>query len=52
MKERRERTLKELVADMELDQAIAERFRMERCPEVSVDGDDRWELDLFDEELA
>ena len=33
-----------------LDYVIAERFRAERHPEQSVDGDDRWEIDLFAEE--
>lgn len=32
-----------------LDYVIAERFRSERHPEVSVDGDNPWERDLFEE---
>ena len=32
-----------------LGYVIAERFRSERHPERSVDGDNPWELDLFDE---
>jgi hypothetical protein len=39
MKERRERTLDELREDLELDQAITERFKMERHPQRSVDGE-------------
>lgn len=50
MKERRERTMRELLEDEEIDHAIRERFKMERHPEESVDGDDRWARDLFDEE--
>ena len=48
MKERRGMTMKEMLQDMDLDQAIRERFKMERRGEESVDGDDRWEMDLFD----
>lgn len=33
-----------------LDHVIAERFRPERHPEVSVDGDDPWAFDPFGEE--
>lgn len=50
MKERRERTMRELMDDLELDAAIRERFKMERHPEESVDGDDPWARDMFDEE--
>lgn len=50
MKERRERTMRELLEDDQLDYAIRERFKMERHPEQSVDGDDPWARDLFDEE--
>lgn len=32
-----------------LDYVIAERFRAERHPEQSVDGDDRWDRGLFEE---
>lgn len=42
--------MRELLEDRTLDQVIAERFRMERRPEESVDGDNRWERDLFEEE--
>lgn len=31
-----------------LDYIVAERFRAERHPERSVDGDDPYERDLFD----
>lgn len=33
-----------------LDYVIAERFRAERHPAVSVDGDDPWDQDLFAED--
>lgn len=39
MKERRERTLREVTEDIELDYAIRDRFKTERHPERSVDGD-------------
>lgn len=54
MKQRRERTMGDFVTDAAetdpLDYVIAERFRAERHPERSVDGDDEWARDLFDEE--
>lgn len=50
MKGRRERQLAEAVEAYELDLAIRERFKTERHPEESVDGDDRWSRDLFEEE--
>lgn len=55
MKERRQRVMGDFVTDAPteidpLDFVIAERFRTERHPERSVDGDDRWNLDLFPEE--
>ena len=55
MKERRQRVMGDFVTDAAtepdpLDYVIAERFRTERHPEASVDGDDRWDLDLFPEE--
>lgn len=50
MKERRERTMRELREDLELDAAVLARFKMERHPETSVDGDDRWDRDLFEED--
>lgn len=55
MKERRQRTMGDFSADAAseidpLDYVIAERFRAERHPEKSVDGDDPWDIDLFDEE--
>lgn len=53
MKERRERTMGDFttegVTELDpLDYVIKERFRAERHPEQSVDGDDRWEMDLYD----
>lgn len=53
MKERRQRTMADFQADAAsetnpMDYVIAERFRAERHPERSVDGDDRWESDLYD----
>lgn len=50
VKERRERTLKEILEEQDLDLAIRDRFNTERHPEVSVDGDDPWDLDPFKEE--
>jgi hypothetical protein len=55
VKERRQRVMGDFVTDVPteidpLDYVIAERFRTERHPEASVDGDDRWNLDLFEEE--
>jgi hypothetical protein len=50
MKERRERVMNELLEDQLLDYAIQDRFKMERHPEKSVDGDDPYERDLFAEE--
>lgn len=56
MKERRERVMGDFTSEAvtetdPLDYVIAERFRTERHPEASVDGDDRWAgLDLFAEE--
>ena len=56
MKERRERVMGDfqtdaLIGPNLLDYVIAERFRTERHPEASVDGDNPWERDLFEEEL-
>ncbi len=48
MRERRERAMHELRQDFELDYAILERFKMERHPEASVDGDNPWDRDLFE----
>lgn len=48
MKERRERTMREIREDETLDRAVLERFKTERHPEASVDGDDRWERDLYE----
>lgn len=53
MKERRERTMGDIATEAAtetdpLSYMIAERFRAERHPEQSVDGDDRWETDLYD----
>ena len=54
MKERRQRAMGDFQSDAAaeanpLDYVIAERFRAERHPEPSVDGDSRWERDLFEE---
>lgn len=49
MKERRERTLKEILEDVDLDFAIRDRFKAERHPTRSVDGDDPWAFDPFEE---
>jgi hypothetical protein len=50
MKERRERTMREMLEDQSLDAAIKERFRLERQGADTVDGIDRWDgLDLFAE---
>lgn len=53
VKERRQRGMGDFQTDANtepdpLDYVIAERFRAERHPEHSVDGDDRWGRDLFD----
>lgn len=50
MRGRRERTMKEILEDMDLDRAILDRFNAERHPAVSVDGGSPWEYDLFNEE--
>ncbi len=55
MKERRQRVMGDFVSDAAsetdpLECAIAERFRSERYPEASVDGDSRWDYDPFGEE--
>lgn len=42
MKERRERALKEILEDRDTDFAIRDRFKSERHPERSVDGDYPW----------
>lgn len=47
--ERYQRTMKEILADLDLDDVIEVRFRMERRPERTVDGDDPWDRDLFEE---
>ena len=54
MKERRQRAMGDFQSEAAaetnpLDYVIAERFRAERHPEPSVDGDSRWERDLFEE---
>lgn len=54
MKERRQRTMGDFIADAAtevnpLDYVIAERFRAERHPVHSVDGDNPWERDLFED---
>ncbi len=38
----------EILEGETLDRAVLERFKMERNPEASVDGDDRWERDLYE----
>lgn len=55
MKERRERTMGDFVSDVAidydpLDAVIRERFNSERHPERSVDGDDPYDRDLFEED--
>lgn len=55
MKERREREMGDFKSDAateidSVDYVIAERFRAERHPELSVDGDDRWDYDPFEED--
>ena len=55
MKERRQRAMGDFQSDAAtetnpLDYVIAERFRSERHPEASVDGDIRWDRDPFEEE--
>lgn len=50
MEERRDCSWKDLRENLELSYAIQERFKMERHPEASVDGDNPWDRDLFDEE--
>ena len=54
MKERRQRTMgdftTEAPAELDpVDYVIAERFRAERHPERSVDGDNPYDRDLFEE---
>ena len=54
MKERRQRTMGDFTTEAAteidpLDHIIAERFAAERHPEASVDGDDRWAYDPFEE---
>lgn len=54
MKERRQRTMGDFTTEAAteidpLDHIIAERFAAERHPEASVDGDSRWDYDLFEE---
>lgn len=54
MKERRQRTMADFTADAAseidpLDYVIAERFRAERHPERSVDGEHPWDFDPFEE---
>lgn len=55
MKERRQRAMgdfaREAVTEPDpLDYVIAERFRAERHPERSVDGDNPYDIDLFEED--
>lgn len=51
MKERRQRVMEDFATEISpLDYVIAERFRSERHPEASVDGDDCWDRDLFEED--
>lgn len=50
MKERYQRTVREMLEEAELDWAIADRFKEERHPTRTVDGDDEWDrYDLFAE---
>lgn len=55
MKERRQRTMGDFTSEASgagydpLDYVIKERFAAERHPEASVDGDDRWDYDPFQE---
>lgn len=42
--------MKEMLEDMDLDFAIQDRFKEERHPTRTVDGDDEWDRDLFDED--
>lgn len=54
MKERRQRVMGDFQTEAAteidpLDYVIAERFKAERHPEHSVDGDDRWSYDPFEE---
>lgn len=44
-----ERSYAQIIEDRELEIAIRDRFKAERFPEATVDGDDRWSLDLFDD---
>jgi hypothetical protein len=50
MKERFQQSMAEMLADLDLDSAIQQRFKMERHPSATVDGDDPWTRDLFEEE--
>lgn len=51
MKERRDRSLREILDDRDMDFAIRDRFKSERHPEKSVDGDDEYALPgMWDEE--
>lgn len=45
MKERRERTMREILDENDVDWAIRNRFKAERQPAKTVDGD---EVDLYD----
>lgn len=42
------RSYAQIIEDQELEIAIRERFKAERFPDVTVDGEDPWDLDLFD----
>jgi len=52
MKECRQLTMAELRKEQELDRSIQERFKMERRPQQSVDGDNPWERDPFEDDLV
>lgn len=39
----------EWLEEMEIEAVIAERLQHERHPDQSVDGEDRWDIDYFDE---
>ena len=47
---RRERSWEWISETLELEASIRERFKSERYPEESVDGEDRWDRDPFEEE--
>lgn len=48
MRERFQQSMAEMLADLDLEAAIEQRFKMERHPPATVDGDDPWTRDLFE----